>query len=177
MATFQERLKELRKAHKLKQAELAEKLGVSMFTVSVWERGQRMPEFDNLEALSSVLDVNIAYLLGASDDPSPKGVPSDEDFQKWETEDEMENLRLAFERITRLSKSSQSIILAAASQAYKEDKISGTLAEGYEVTVRPPARQPTSRKRRGRRGLLKMEFATYVATHIATCVATEYLSK
>ncbi|MFQ6803823.1 MAG: hypothetical protein ACLRT5_02135 [Lachnospiraceae bacterium] len=68
--------------------------------------------FDNLEALSSVLDVNIAYLLGASDDPSPKGVPSDEeDFQKWETEDEMENLRLAFERITRLSKSSQSIIL------------------------------------------------------------------
>ena len=84
MATFQERLKELRKAHKLKQAELAEKLGVSMFTVSVWERGQRMPEFDNLEALSSVLDVNIAYLLGASDDPSPKGVPSDEDFQKWE---------------------------------------------------------------------------------------------
>ena len=64
-------------------------------------------------------------------------MPSDEDFQKWETEDEMENLRLAFERITRLSKSSQSIILAAASQAYKEDKISGTLAEGYEVTVRP----------------------------------------
>src|SRR5699024_12492480 len=96
MATFQERLKELRKAHKLKQAELAEKLGVSMLTVSVWERGQRMPEFDNLEALSSVLDVNIAYLLGTSDDPRPKGVPSDEDFQKWETEDEMENLRLAF---------------------------------------------------------------------------------
>ena len=75
MATFQERLKELRKAHKLKQAELAEKLGVSMFTVSVWERGQRMPEFDNLEALSSVLDVNIAYLLGASDDRVPKECP------------------------------------------------------------------------------------------------------
>ena len=146
MATFQERLKELRKAHKLKQAELAEKLGVSMFTVSVWERGQRMPEFDNLEALSSVLDVNIAYLLGASDDPSTKGVPSDEDFQKWETEDEMENLRLAFERITRLSKSSQSIILAAASQAYKEDKISGTLAEGYEVTVRPLPDSPQAEK-------------------------------
>ena len=137
MATFQERLKELRKAHKLKQAELAEKLGVSMFTVSVWERGQRMPEFDNLEALSSVLDVN---------DPSPKGVPSDEDFQKWETEDKMENLRLAFERITRLSKSSQSIILAAASQAYKEDKISGTLAEGYEVTVRPLPDSPQAEK-------------------------------
>ena len=146
MYTFKDRLKELRKAHKLKQAELAEKLGVSMFTVSVWERGQRMPEFDNLEALSSVLDVNIAYLLGARDDPSPKGVPSDEDFQKWETEDEMENLRLAFERITRLSKSSQSIILAAASQAYKEDKISGTLAEGYEVTVRPLPDSPQAEK-------------------------------
>ena len=69
-----------------------------------------------------------------------------EDFQKWETEDEMENLRLAFERITRLSKSSQSIILAAASQAYKEDKISGTLAEGYEVTVRPLPDSPQAEK-------------------------------
>ena len=105
-----------------------------------------MPVWESREAISSVWKLNMADILGARDDPSPKGVPRYEDFKKWETEDEIENLRLAFERITRLSKSSQSIILAAASQAYKEDKISGTLAEGYEVTVRPLPDSPQAEK-------------------------------
>lgn len=137
MATFQERLKELRKAQNLKQSELAEKLGVSMYTVSVWERGERKPEYDNLDALCDVLNVNLGYLLGTNDDPTPPGVLSDADLARWADEDEMEALKNVFSRMTQLNQGSKRIITAAIIQAFKEDRESGTLEAGYEVEVRP----------------------------------------
>lgn len=137
MATFQERLKELRKAQNLKQSELAEKLGVSMYTVSVWERGERKPEYDNLDALCEVLNVNLGYLLGTNDDPTPPGVPSDADLVRWDDEDEMETLKNVFSRMTRLNQGAKRIITAAIIQAFKEDRENGTLEAGYEVDVRP----------------------------------------
>ena len=135
MATFQERLKELRKAQNMKQSELAERLGVSMYTVSVWERGQRRPEYDNLDSLCEIFQVNLGYLLGTSDDPTPPGAPSNEDIARWSEEDEVESLEHIFRIMTRLNQTSKRIISAAVLQAYKEDKRNGTLEVGYSVTV------------------------------------------
>ena len=135
LATFQERLKELRKAQNMKQSELAERLGVSMYTVSVWERGQRRPEYDNLDSLCEIFQVNLGYLLGTSDDPTPPGAPNDEDIARWSEEGEVESLEHIFRIMTRLNQTSKRIISAAILQAYKEDKRNGTLEAGYGVTV------------------------------------------
>ena len=136
MATLPERLKELRKAQKMNQSELAERIGVSMYTVSVWERGQRRPEYDNLDALCDVFQVNLGYLLGTSEDPTPPSEPSNEDLARWADEDEMESFEHIFRSMTKLNPTSKRIIAAAIAQAYREDKSSGTLGPGYTVIVR-----------------------------------------
>jgi len=64
MATFEERLRQLRKEKGLCQKELAEALNVANTTVSIWERGLRKPEMDTLEKVRNYFDVSLAYLLG-----------------------------------------------------------------------------------------------------------------
>lgn len=56
-------LKELRKEKQMTQEELAEKLGVSNRTVSRWETGSNMPDFDVLIELSDFYDVEIREIL------------------------------------------------------------------------------------------------------------------
>ncbi len=56
-------LAELRKEHKLTQAELGEKLGVTNKTVSRWENGNYMPPVEALEELSNLYGLTINELL------------------------------------------------------------------------------------------------------------------
>ena len=56
-------LKELRKEKHITQEELAEKLGVSNRTVSRWETGLNMPDFDVLIELSDFYGVEIKEIL------------------------------------------------------------------------------------------------------------------
>lgn len=68
---FAKRLKEARKRKNLLQKELASLLGVSRTTVTSWENGTRVPEFETLQRIADVLEVSVDYLLGRSDNPSP----------------------------------------------------------------------------------------------------------
>ena len=54
---------ELRKQKNLTQAQLAEMIHVSDKAVSRWETGRGFPDLDNMEALSSCLDITVAELL------------------------------------------------------------------------------------------------------------------
>ena len=56
-------LAELRKEHKLTQAELGEKLGVTNKTVSRWETGTYMPPVEMLEELSRLYGLTINEIL------------------------------------------------------------------------------------------------------------------
>ena len=56
-------LKELRKEKNLTQAELAEKLGVSNRSISRWENGMTMPDFDLLIELADFYGVDIREIL------------------------------------------------------------------------------------------------------------------
>lgn len=67
MATFAERLKELRKKKGLTQKELAEKLGVVQGSYGNWEKGKREPNIDKLIELAWELDSSLDYMLGQSD--------------------------------------------------------------------------------------------------------------
>ena len=61
---FAERLKELRTNRGLSQVELGKKLGLSNSTISMYERGEREPDYDTLELIGDYFNVDINYLLG-----------------------------------------------------------------------------------------------------------------
>lgn len=69
MAVFEERLKELRKAHHLTQEELGQVIGVSRYAVLLYEKGTNCPEMKGLIGLADYFGVSIDYLVGRTDNP------------------------------------------------------------------------------------------------------------
>ena len=67
MKNFGSRLKELRIEKRLKQAELAQKVGVSGMTISQWERSDTVPSGPNLLSLATALDTTPDFLISGSD--------------------------------------------------------------------------------------------------------------
>lgn len=63
MTDFSQRLQTARKQHKLTQSEVAEKLNVSFQAVSLWERGETMPEVEKLMEIADLYGVTIDWLL------------------------------------------------------------------------------------------------------------------
>lgn len=67
MATFTERLKELRRKNKLTQEELANFLGVTQRTYRNWEQGKTRPDCFQALLIANFFDVSIDYLVGRVD--------------------------------------------------------------------------------------------------------------
>ena len=63
MATFKEMLKYLRTRENLSQSELASKIGVAKSTISMYEAGKREPDFETLEAIADLFNVDMNFLL------------------------------------------------------------------------------------------------------------------
>lgn len=61
---FAERLRDLRTQKGLSQIELAKKLGLSNSTISMYERGEREPDFETLDLIGDFFNVDVNYLLG-----------------------------------------------------------------------------------------------------------------
>lgn len=66
MADFAANLKLLRTNKSLSQAELAEKLGISKSSVSMYEQGKREPDFHVLGMIADFFQVDTDYLMGRS---------------------------------------------------------------------------------------------------------------
>ena len=60
---FGDNLRNLRKAQKMSQEKLAEKVGVSRQSVSKWEIGDAYPEMNNILALCEIFHCNINDLV------------------------------------------------------------------------------------------------------------------
>ena len=67
MANFHTILRKLRNASGLSQQELADRLGIKKSAVNMYERGERQPNFEILEAIGDFFNVDIDYLLGRTD--------------------------------------------------------------------------------------------------------------
>ena len=61
---FGERLKEVRKARKLTQAQLANRLNVSTTTISEYESSMSFPQLEKFIKLVQILNISADYLLG-----------------------------------------------------------------------------------------------------------------
>ena len=69
MSQFGQQLSHYRRRMGLTQAELAERLGISKSSVSMYERGNREPELDLLQAMADLFQVGVSALLGREDAP------------------------------------------------------------------------------------------------------------
>lgn len=75
------RLKELRKAKKLKQIDIAEMLSCSQGVYSRYESGEREPPFDIMKKLAEIYGVTVDYLMGGAlpeTTTTPASVPAQE---------------------------------------------------------------------------------------------------
>ena len=68
---FSDVLKYLRKREHMTQQELANKLKISRGAVSMYELGQREPDFETLEAIADCFNVSMSVLLGKDETIKP----------------------------------------------------------------------------------------------------------
>lgn len=67
MSSFSIRLKSLRSEKELSQQMLANILKISKSSVNMYERGEREPSFETLEAIADFFNVDLDYLMGRQD--------------------------------------------------------------------------------------------------------------
>ena len=67
MSKFSSRLRELRINSGYSQAALSKKIGISKSSVNMYERDEREPGIETIEAIADVFNVDLDYLLGKSD--------------------------------------------------------------------------------------------------------------
>lgn len=64
MSKFSERLKLLRNNVLISQQYLADIIGISKSSINMYERGEREPSLETLEAIADYFNVDMDYLLG-----------------------------------------------------------------------------------------------------------------
>lgn len=67
MATFSERVKFLRTEKGWSQQRLADELRISKSSVNMYERGEREPGFETMEAIADLFNVDMDYLYGRTE--------------------------------------------------------------------------------------------------------------
>ena len=69
MSLFGDRLRALRQEKSITQAELSKIIGISKSSINMYERGEREPNFGNLNALADFFNCSVDYLLGRVEYP------------------------------------------------------------------------------------------------------------
>lgn len=57
-------IKKIRESRRMRQYELANRMGVKQASVSAWESGKAMPSAENLIKLADILECTVDALLG-----------------------------------------------------------------------------------------------------------------
>ena len=88
MGNFKKVLRDLRTQYGLTQDALASKLGASKSTISMYENGNREPDFETLEAIADFFNVDMDYLLGRSKyNTSISTIAAHHDNEDWTPEE------------------------------------------------------------------------------------------
>ena len=137
MTGFGLKIKQLREEHGMTQTRLAKVLGVTKGTVSVWERGLRMPELETLERVAKRFEISVGYLLEGADTEVEADVEAGETDTAEEKVD-VARVKALTEKLLRLSADSLDIVEGTIETAYKRDREKGRLGadEGLEVVIR-----------------------------------------
>lgn len=81
---FSDRLRQLRKQHKLSQDALAKQLFVSQQSIAKWEKGKITPNPETLSKIADIFGVSTDFLIGRinQEEPTPEEWDSLTDTQK-----------------------------------------------------------------------------------------------
>lgn len=74
MSKFSEALKRLRKQHGYTQKHLSTLLEMSESAIGMYERGERRPDFETLEAIADVFNVRMSDLIDEKPAPQEDGL-------------------------------------------------------------------------------------------------------
>ena len=74
MMDISEKIRILRKNRDMSQGELAKAVGVSLDTVSRWEKGKRSPRYEDIVSLALAFGVSVSALMGEADAAASKEV-------------------------------------------------------------------------------------------------------
>lgn len=93
-----ERLQELRKDHGVSQAQLAELLGVSHYTISSYECNRSDPDDNSKIIIAKLFDVSVDYLIGLIDEPlsfnrNNRCVPIPQSFEEEDCNDILDYIK------------------------------------------------------------------------------------
>ena len=88
MTIIGQRIKELRNELDITQNKLADVLGVTQDSISLWENGKRVPDTQYIIVLAKFFDVTSDYILGLSDDFSGVKFGHEGKVQEWLDSDE-----------------------------------------------------------------------------------------
>lgn len=138
MATFSERLKNLRGQKRITQRQLAEYLGMSKQAVTLWERGVNRPSPEVTDKIAEYFGVEYGYLIGSTDNteiPAEQGelgVERDLELKK------VRDLQDATQKLCRLTDESVRIIKGTINEAFRIDREKGMLKDkdAYSVSIR-----------------------------------------
>lgn len=115
MSYFGETLKTLRLGRKMTQDDLASKLKMSKSSISMYENGNRNPDFETLEAVADFFNVDMNFLLG-------KNLSVEEDLAKYEVEIRIRPELLNFIKLVSDSTKEEIEKYAKFIELMKEDK-------------------------------------------------------
>lgn len=93
-----ERLQELRKDHGVSQAQLAELLGVSHYTISSYECNRSDPDDNSKIIIAKLFDVSVDYLIGLIDEPlsfnrNNRSIPLPQSFTKADCDNVLDYIK------------------------------------------------------------------------------------
>lgn len=75
--SISQRIRELRTARNLTQGALGELMLLTQQSIAAWENDRSSPSPDQLVALTRIFGVSADYLLGITDDPTPRDDAAD----------------------------------------------------------------------------------------------------
>ena len=134
--TLGERIKELRKRNNLTQIDLAKEMEVTKGTVSTWETNRRRPSFETLDALASLFNVNMAYLLGSSNDDTSAGQSEEgrNDMALSQVEEDLTEYALKYARLDQYGRNAVEAVIQAE---YNRCRVEKTLlnAADYKCSI------------------------------------------
>lgn len=135
-----QKIRLLRKAHGYTQKGLADALGVTCSTVSMWESGQRSPNPQMLNTLSKLFDESPEYIMRDLDKMEPDYNP----FEISNRDTEIINHYLSLDELGK------EIVAAITSKELKRCRIEGTVKTpiGFSIEIRPT---PSMRTEKGDR--------------------------